>query len=73
MEGGWPPLKASGGTIGSVGRAGRRKDGRQRPDGASARSPACYTAATQLAELPVGRRKTQAQGVCRMMVKLLFQ
>lgn len=56
MEGGWPPLNASRGTIGSVGRARRRKDGRQRPDGASARSPAGYTAAAQLTELPVGKK-----------------
>lgn len=36
MEGGRSPLDAGGGTIGSVGGAGGGKDGRQRPNGASA-------------------------------------
>jgi len=52
MEGGRTALNANG----SPRRAGRRKDGRQRPHRASSWPPACYAAATQLTELPVWRR-----------------
>ena len=60
MERGRPPLEASRGAIENSGGAGRRQDGRQRPDRASA----CYAAAAQLTELPEwGEKKLLIQNV----------